>query len=113
MPGPLMVSIEGTTLDAATRSRLAHPNIGGVILFERNYASPRQLADLTREIKEFKDPQLLIAVDQEGGRVQRFQKGFRRVSEECEQAVQSDRHPHMDTHVYKYIQVARMPRLIQ
>ena len=79
MPGPLMVSIEGTTLDAATRSRLAHPNIGGVILFARNYTSPGQLADLTREIKALKDPPLLTAVDQEGGRVQRFQEGFTRL----------------------------------
>jgi len=74
-----MVSIEGTILDAATRSRLVHPNIGGVILFARNYTSPGQLADLTREIKDLKDPPLLIAVDQEGGRVQRFQEGFTRL----------------------------------
>ncbi len=74
-----MVSIEGTTLDAATRSRLVHPKIGGVILFARNYTSPGQLSELTREIKELKDPPLLIAVDQEGGRVQRFQEGFTRL----------------------------------
>ena len=79
MAGPLMVSIEGTTLDPVTRSRLAHPNIGGVILFARNYTSPEQLLALTREIKSLKNPVLLVAVDQEGGRVQRFQEGFTRL----------------------------------
>ena len=79
MAGPLMVSIEGTTLDAVTRSRLAHPNIGGVILFARNYSSPEQLLALTREIKSLKSPALLVAVDQEGGRVQRFREGFTKV----------------------------------
>tara|TARA_Y100001934_G_scaffold109953_1_gene134690 strand:+ start:686 stop:1690 length:1005 start_codon:yes stop_codon:yes gene_type:complete len=76
MAGPLMVSIEGTTLDAVTRSRLAHPNIGGVILFARNYTSPEQLLALTREIKSLKSPVLMVAVDQEGGPVQRFREGF-------------------------------------
>ena len=79
MTGPLMVSIEGTALDGATRSRLAHPNIGGVILFARNYTSPEQLFALTGEIRRLKTPELLIAVDQEGGRVQRFQEGFTRL----------------------------------
>ena len=60
MAGRLMVSIEGTTLDAVTRSRLTHPNIGGVILFARNYTSPEQLLALTREIKSLKSPVLLI-----------------------------------------------------
>ena len=71
-----MVSIEGVSLDASTRARLSHPNIGGVILFARNFASPDQLADLTGEIRALRSPTLLIAVDQEGGRVQRFQEGF-------------------------------------
>ena len=79
MIGPLMVSIEGTALSESTRSRLAHPSIGGVILFARNYHSPEQLRALTSEIRALKSPELLIAVDQEGGRVQRFQECFTRL----------------------------------
>ena len=79
MTGPLMVSIEGTALNESTRARLAHPSIGGVILFARNYHSPEQLRALTGEIRALKSPELLIAVDQEGGRVQRFQEGFTRL----------------------------------
>ena len=76
MLGRLMVSIEGVTLDISTRARLSQPDIGGVILFARNFASVEQLANLTGEIRAVKSPPLLIAVDQEGGRVQRFQEGF-------------------------------------
>ena len=79
MTGPLMVSIEGTALNESTRSRLVHPSIGGVILFARNYHSQEQLRALTGEIRALKSPELLIAVDQEGGRVQRFQEGFTRL----------------------------------
>ena len=76
MPGQLMVSIKGVTLDISTRTRLSQPDVGGVILFARNFASVDQLVNLTGEIRAVKNPPLLIAVDQEGGRVQRFQKGF-------------------------------------
>jgi len=81
MTGPLMVSIEGTALNESTRARLVHPSIGGVILFARNYHSPEQLRALTGEIRALKSPELLIGVDQEGGRVQRFQEGFTRLPE--------------------------------
>ncbi len=74
-----MVSIEGTALDAATRKRLSHPQIGGVILFARNFVSPDQLSDLTAEIRALRSPSLLVAVDQEGGPVQRFKDGFTRL----------------------------------
>lgn len=76
MPGQLMVSIEGVTLDASTYARLSRPEVGGVILFARNFVCVEQLTDLTSEIRAVKNPPLLIAVDQEGGRVQRFQEGF-------------------------------------
>ncbi|MBX9605570.1 MAG: beta-N-acetylhexosaminidase [Gammaproteobacteria bacterium] len=76
MLGPLMIDVEGTTLSPADRDVLRHPLVGGVILFARNYESPAQVAALTAEIHALREPRLLIAVDQEGGRVQRFRQGF-------------------------------------
>jgi beta-N-acetylhexosaminidase len=74
--GPVMLGIEGPELTAADRDRLLHPLAGGAILFTRNYASSAQLARLTTEIHALRNPSLLIAVDHEGGRVQRFRDGF-------------------------------------
>ncbi|GAB4463758.1 MAG: beta-N-acetylhexosaminidase [Burkholderiaceae bacterium] len=76
MLGPVVVDIEGKSLTAAERARLAHPLVGMVILFARNFASNQQLAELTAEIHALRSPPLLIAVDHEGGRVQRFRDGF-------------------------------------
>ena len=74
--GPVMVDLLGTELTPADRDLLLHPATGGVILFTRNYSSQQQLYRLVQEIHELRSPRLLIAVDQEGGRVQRFRKGF-------------------------------------
>jgi len=74
--GPVVLGIEGTTLTAADRLRLLHPLAGGVILFTRNFSSCAQLKALTSSIRELRMPPLLICVDHEGGRVQRFRDGF-------------------------------------
>ena len=74
--GPAMIDVAGLALDSADRELLRHPRAGGVILFGRNFESPRQLLELTRAIRAVRTPALPICVDHEGGRVQRFRKGF-------------------------------------
>jgi len=74
--GPLMVDVAGLELDNEDRELLRHPAVGGVILFARNHASASQVAALVDAIHALRDPHLLVAVDQEGGRVQRFKTDF-------------------------------------
>lgn len=77
--GPLMVDVGGLTLTAEDREVLSHPLVGGVILFARNYSDPGQLQSLCKDIQSLRTPRLLLAVDHEGGRVQRFRVGFSRI----------------------------------
>jgi len=68
---PVVLDIAGTSLNDDDRRRIRHPLAGGLILFARNWADRRQLVELTAEIKSLRED-LLICVDHEGGRVQRF-----------------------------------------
>lgn len=78
MIGALMLDIAGTTLSTEDCDLLQAPQVGGVILFGRNIESARQVRDLTDHMRQIR-PELLIAVDQEGGRVQRLREGFTRL----------------------------------
>ncbi|TVQ92128.1 MAG: beta-N-acetylhexosaminidase, partial [Chromatiaceae bacterium] len=77
--GPVLIDIAGTNLSAEDRDLLRHPAVGGLVLFSRNFSDPAQLAALTAAVHALRQPPLLITVDQEGGRVQRFRNGFMRL----------------------------------
>ncbi len=77
--GPVMIDVESIELTQSEREKINHPNTGAVILFSRNYSSPEQISKLITDIRNARSGEILISVDQEGGRVQRFQTGFTRL----------------------------------
>ena len=97
--GPVMLDVLGTALTPDDEARLLHPLVGGVILFRRNFASVTQLTELTAAIRALRPTPLLIAVDHEGGRVQRFHEGFTRIPAMRELGKIWDRHPQRARHL--------------
>jgi beta-N-acetylhexosaminidase len=77
--GPVMLDVAGLSLTQVEQEKINHPNTGAVILFSRNYETPAQISQLIDSIRAARKGDILIAVDQEGGRVQRFQTGFTRL----------------------------------
>jgi beta-N-acetylhexosaminidase len=71
-----VIDVVGAQLGDDDRERLRHPAAGAVILFARNYENPEQLKVLVEEVRKLREPELLVCVDHEGGRVQRFREGF-------------------------------------
>lgn len=76
--GHVMLDLAGPEILQLDKELIAHPQVGGIILFSRNYENKKQLRELTRNIRKI-SPDCLIAVDQEGGRVQRFLTDFTRL----------------------------------
>ena len=74
--GPIMLDLDGSALSDEEKDLLQHPLTGGVILFSRNYESTEQITELVAAIHNIRSPNLLVAVDHEGGRIQRFREGF-------------------------------------
>lgn len=92
MLAPVVCDIEGLTLTAADRARIAHRHVGMVILFSRNFSDIDQLQALCADIHAVK-PGILIGVDHEGGRVQRFTEGFTHIAAMREYGQMYERDP--------------------
>lgn len=101
MLGPLMIDIEGLELTNEDRQLLLNPVVGGIILFSRNFHSLDQLELLVDQIHNLRKPPLLIAVDQEGGRVQRFKDGFTILPAMRRFGEVYDKNPEMAIHLAK------------
>ncbi|QKQ24768.1 beta-N-acetylhexosaminidase [Candidatus Ruthia endofausta] len=94
MMGPIMMDVSGLALTIQEKQQLIKPSIGGVILFGRNFESIEQVTLLIKDIRQV-NKNLLIAVDHEGGRVQRFQTGFTHLPAMAKLGVLYDKNPNI------------------
>lgn len=99
--GCLITDLAGTLLVPEEREMLAHPLVGGVVLFKRNYESPAQLRALCQQIRRSRNRPLLIVADQEGGSVQRFVEGFSALPSMAEIGKRYDEAPDAACHFAK------------
>lgn len=97
--GSLIIDLEGMSVSVEERELLNHPLVGGVILFARNYESREQLIQLSAQVKSARRAPLIIMVDQEGGRVQRFTREFTRLPYMAEFGKIYDRDPDAALHL--------------
>ncbi len=88
--GPIMLDLQGLELSTEEKELLNHPLVGGVILFTKNFHSIEQLEKLIFDIRHCRNSPILISVDHEGGRVQRFQDGFTKLPAQARYGEQYD-----------------------
>jgi len=96
--GPVMIDIEGVELTDEDKNILAHPLVGGVILFTRNFDSVKQVSELINKIKALRSPELLVCIDHEGGRVQRFKDPFTHIPALNNLGIQYNKNPDKAKH---------------
>jgi beta-N-acetylhexosaminidase len=101
--GPLFIDLHTVRLDGEERELLEHPLVGGVILFSRNFEAPKQLLELNKSIRKAAKEPILIGVDHEGGRVQRFEDGFSKIPAMGEFQAIAERHQLSDTELAKQL----------
>src|SRR5690554_1554305 len=107
----LMIGIQGTTLSEQDKKHLSHPLVAGVIFFTRNYKNYRQLKNLVQQIRAIRGDDFLLAVDQEGGRVIRFDTPFSQLPTLGELGIRHRKNPEQAlsmTHLHAWLMASEL-----